>query len=295
VVVSLVASKQLRFDVYLHICPASVAAKGPYCTPKTPKQLCFCDHDFERINSQGGHYISVTDDGHKEEIQKAGNEMSYYVNRMNEGFDQKKSAKSFANALHKQACDKFDGCANVPKWWILNEISATKWAAGNKKYMKYVVDLTAALKAKKLNVIVAAPFREPKRSGPYWKAIAKAGYIGVEHYVSGSAFKAQKFSLKWLKAQYQKSIVAFKKFGISKSKLFIFESYGSTLKGKKFGRTGISKSQWVDFIKKRATALKVAKFKGFIAYGWWGNQMKDSWTVRDKFYDAYVQSHRILP
>jgi len=230
--VSVLGAKQLNFDVYLAICPATAKAAGPYCPPKTKDQLCFCEHDFKRINSQGNHYISVTDNGHKDEIEKAGNAMSYYVNRMNDGYYKKQSAKAFAAALYQDACKKFDGCNKVPKWWILNEISASKWAAANVKYQKYVVDLTAALKAKKLNVIVAAPFDEPKRAGKYWKALSKLGYIGVENYVSGKELKAKKFSLSWLKAQYKKSITAFARLGVPKSRLFVFESYGSTLPSK---------------------------------------------------------------
>jgi len=285
--------KHLRFDVFLAICPASV--EGPYCPVKTKEQLCFCDHDFDRINSQGDHYIAVTDDGHKDDIEKAGNEMSYYVNSMNDGYYKKKSATVWANYLYKDACTKFEGCKNVPKWWILNEISASKWGNGVKKYQDYVVGLTKALKAKKLNIIVAAPFDAPKRAGPQWKALSQLGYIGIENYVSGKELKANKFSMPWLKAQYQKSVTAFKKFGVSSSRLFAFESYGSTLPSKPFGRAGISSAEWVKTITMRAAAIKAAHFKGFISYGWWGNQMKDSWKVRDKYYDAYLKTHSILP
>jgi hypothetical protein len=293
--VSVLGAKQLRFDVYLAICPKEVDAQGPYCPSRTPGQLCFCDHDFKRINSQGNHYISVTDDGHQKEIEKAGNSMSYYVNRMNDVYYKKKSGKAFGAALYKEACQKFDGCKQVPKWWILNEISASKWAAANAKYQQYVVDLTAALKAKKLNVIVAAPFDEPKRAGKYWKSLAKLGYIGIENYVSGKELKEAKFSMSWLKAQYKKSITAFAKFGVPKSRLFVFESYGSTLRSKVFGRAGITPKEWVKTIKMRAVAIKAARFKGFIGYGWWGNQMKETWQVRDKYYDAYLKTHKSLP
>jgi hypothetical protein len=289
----LVDARPLRFDVFLAICPKS--NKTPYCPSKTPKQLCFCDRDFEHINKHGNHYIAVTDDGREDKIKAAGNALAYYHNRMNDGWDKKQSAKTFGAAMYKEACDKFDGCEHVPKWWILNEISASKWAAGNTKYMKYVVDLTVYLKSKGLLVVVAAPFDRPVRSATYWQKIAKAGYIGVENYVSGRELKKAKFSKSWLKGQYQKSIVAFKKMGIAKSRLFLFESYGSSLASKSYGRGGVSPKDWVKTIKMRADAISACKYKGFISYGWWGNQMKESWKTREQYYNAFNQGAQRLP
>jgi len=254
-----------------------------------------CDHDRDLLLKKRNHYIAVTGAGHVARIRKSGNEIAYYHNSMNDGFLKKQSGATFGASMYRTACQIFGSCKKVPKWWIINEISAKRWGSGNAAYIKYVTDLTKTLAAKKLHVIVAAPFDNPQRNSDGWNLLARYGYIGIENYVSGKELKAQHFDANWLKAQYQMSVDAFKAFGISKKRLFVFESYGSTLANKVFGRAGISTKDWIKTIQMRAKAIHAVKFKGFISYGWWGNQMTEDWKTRDKFYSEYNKHAHLLP
>jgi len=178
----------------------------------------------------------------------------------------------------------------------VNEISAGRWAAGNKKYKQYVISVARTLKTKyKLKVVVFAPFDVPKQSATEWKALSKYAYIGIENYVDGRELKKNTFSLTWLKMKYQASVAAFARFGVSKSRLFVAEHYGNSLAAKSFGRGGISSADWIKTIKLRTEAIDSVGFKGFVAYSWWGNQMAETWKQRDKYYAAYLAGVERLP
>jgi len=296
--ITLSVSIPLHFEVAMWMgCPDPEGSA--YCPAATSSGLCFCQHDFDAINGNWmRHYIFLDSDKYLPKVLAARNQAAYYVNNFLDNYRQGQSGATAAGVFYQEACDSFGGCSNVPKWWMLNEISEGLWSKGVPKYEKYVLDLAKTLSTKyHFSVIVCAPFAAPRDPTHYaaWRQLAKYAYIGIENYVSGKMVRDHKFSLSWLKAQYKASIDAFAKMNIGKSRLFLLESYDNSGSGTAWGRSGISASDWIKVIKLRQRAIEPLTFKGFVAYGFWGNQMKDSWQQRDKYYKAYVQGAKSLP
>jgi len=291
------AKLQMRFDVYYNICPTQ--EDDAVCPPAHINSLglCMCDHDLIQLNSLSNHYIAVPayNDRHQE-IVAAGNEVAFYVNRVNDGHDQGKSGVDFANKMYQDACTMFHNCSNVAQFWILNEISHKSFdPSNNAEYKNYLIDVVRTLAGLGIKPILASPYWRPKGNVAFWRSIAKYGYIGVENYVGGQMAKSNGFSVSYLKKMYQASADAFKAMKIPKSKLLLCEGFGQSKPPAFFGRSGISSPQWNNLIKLRAQVIHSIRFGGFIAYGWWGNQMNVHSSERDQYYTTYNSVAHLLP
>ena len=198
-----------------------------------------------------------------------GNGQAAYVDDLNTNWTA--GGASRANDVMASAKKLFS--CGVPKWFIVNEVSAGLWP-GNATYRDFVVEFAKTLSGTHgRTVVVTAPFDKPGKNGAWWSALAKHAFVGAQVYLSGKEVNAQGNSVSWCQSQYQASIDAYANRGVAKNRLFIFEHFGNTLPNVGWGRAGVSSSGWHNAIKARAQALKNLKLTGFVSYGWGGNDM----------------------
>jgi hypothetical protein len=272
-------------------CAAKVSGTG---------DRCLCWRDFDRLNAKtkGGHYISTASNiglgGLMAKKARAnGNDVAYYVNDMHAHGST--NGKSSAAKFWKEACKKFRTCAEVPKFWIMNEILSERWPSA--AYQKWVIGMTKGLKKYGLKPIISVPPRWSSYpiAPSAFKAIAKHGYLALELYVSGRMLKSNGFSTGYLKNYYGRPLQAYMKMGIPRARIFMYEHYANSDASIPYGRQGVSDADWVRTIILRNQVISKLKFGGVLAYAWWLNSMKQSPAVRDKFYAAHQKTRQALP
>jgi hypothetical protein len=270
--------------------PAKRAAQG------TDPKLCMCPRDLERLSEGGSHYITYSgnDVRYLDAITSSGNQMAWMVDNIaTKLFKTGKSGKVIADALWKKA-NKLYG-ANVPKYWILNEISVKLWfRQKNKKYQKWVIELVTRIRAHKVIPITCSPSLriDPRNYDKEWKRLAAAGYIGIEVYGIGSQLvKSQNYDVDWLTNIYKRGLASYAKAGVKKSRIIIVDHYGRTKLGKKFGSGGVAPVEWEQVIAARGAAVKRLGVAGTLSYGW-PSYYNDTPQIREGFYDAYNAANK---
>jgi len=282
-----------RFDSIAYICPAGL----PYSCPTVgnSRLTCMCHADFDQLNTKGGHFMAMTFPLWLDSITNNGNTWAYWQDNINDGFPGG-SGSDAAQAIYATAekyanyfNEKFPG-TNVPQYFLLNEISFSRWSQNRPGYAQFVIDMVTELSQQGVTPIIFAPFLNPTtKFRQQWSQLAQVAIIAVEGYIDSR--KVAKVSsskrLAYMKKQYAQSVSSWVKAGVPKNRLAYFEHYGNTLSGVGYGRQGVSKTMWYNIIQNRNTALKSLGTWGIGSYGWMGNKMKINAAQRDYFYQAY--------
>ena len=216
----------------------------------------------------------------------------FYFDRMNDGWKEGYTAAEWADEIWALALAEC-GC-EAPRWFLLNEISNSRWR-DDEAYRKWVVRLARHLKNKvpegghgQRKVIVASP---RWRNVFEWRGLAEHAWIGAEVYISGTEAKAEcglDFDIDCLAAKYAFSKGRYMGSGVPSDRIFLIEHFGHT-KNDQFGRAGIKGTDWARLIEHRAAAARRVGFKGFISYGWGGNDMNVSEERREMYARIYME------
>jgi hypothetical protein len=255
------ATPDQRFDVVTFCCPCSVDSH-------------ICQTQFDHLNfpTTNGHYIAMGTDAHRLELAINGNPLAIYYNTFNDGYPTNSGAQQAA-LIDQYAVSGFTSTGPKPDWIVLNEISSGLWQS-DATYRAWAGAVVHALKnTYGYNVILYAPFANPGANASDWQAIAADAYIGIENYLSGSAVKANGFSISWCQSQYQSSIASYTGLGVSRAKLMLGEEFPQTTTGTQYGRSGVSSNDWDTVIVVRTQAAQNVGFAGFLSYAWSGNAM----------------------
>ena len=251
----------LKFDVVTFCCPCSVDSH-------------ICQAQFDELNfpTTNGHYIAMGTDAHRLDLATNGNALAIYYNTFGDGYPTNSGAQQAA-LIDQYAVSGFTSTGPKPNWIVLNELSASLWP-NDATYRAWARDVVHALKnTYGYNVILYAPFANPGANASDWQAITADAYIGIENYLSGSAVKANGFSVSWCQSQYQSSITSYTGLGVSRTKLMLGEEFTQSTAGTDYGRSGVSSNDWDTAILARNQAGQNVRFAGFLSYAWGGNAM----------------------
>jgi len=296
------ARKFFEVPLFMGCKQGAADKKMQKCAAKVSPSLlsCFCWHDFDRLNSKskGGHYMAVGGGVGfgAEMIKKAkanGNDIAFYINDMHAHGSTNGLAS--ANAFWKDACQKFQSCQKVPKFWIMNEILSERWPSAS--YQKWVVDMTKGLAAHKVKPIISvAPRWSSSPIGQSsFKQIGQHGYLALELYVSGQMLRGNRFSTAYLNNYYGRPLRTYQAMGIPKAKIFMYEHYANSDSSIPYGRQGVSDADWIRTIQLRNQVISKLNFGGVLAYAWWHNSMHQSAEQRDKYYSAHIKTRNAMP
>lgn len=268
---------------------------GPVC-PQEGEQ-CLCQTELDHTNALRvlrdgtvqGHYVVMGSDRRRGEIGRQGNRLAVNINAMNDAWEEGAAAR--ARAMMEWAQRQFpDG---VPSWFLLNEISASRWVDATERgtrYRAYVVELARQLKeVHGRRVIVFSPFATVRRHFASWRALSQHARIGVEHYLSGAEIAAAGFSESWCRAQYQRTLDTYGAAGVARSRLVLTEHFGQTVPGKGWGRAGVSGPSWLRAVQVRTRAARSLPFYGYAAYAFsWNTDSRPS-AERVAAFDAFLR------
>ncbi len=290
-----------RVDVATMSCSACGWACPPDAGPVddgVKKYSCLCQAEFDALNYGKTHFMALGTESWRKAVWAKNNIAAVYVDAFIGGYkaggDATAMGNAEADAIFANAQKNFP--SSVPKWFVLNEISAGTWPA-NATYRDYVVALAKRLKnVHGREVIILSPFDSPGNSWPQWAALAAVAYVGAESYqgTDGKSINASGNSVSYVKGEYQATVDAYVKVGVPKDRLFLMEHYGSTAvtlsdgKACTFGRCGVSKAGWLNAITTRGKAMQGLGIKGVMSYGWAGNAMMDDSATRLEFIGAYA-------
>jgi len=295
-----------RFDVaYLWCSKDSAGNLLQECPAKTSSGTCMCEADIDELNSVGNHYLGMKSPATIpiwDKIKAAGNSWAYLLESIAAGYPG--SGAAYADKVYAQVQLYARGfSAPVPKYFLLNEISFSGWAK-KADYRKFVIDLATQLKKHGVTPVVFSPWLAPATTNKVsWTALAKVAFIAAEAYLDsvkiGKVAANKRYA--YMLGEYKKSVNAYAKNGVPKSRLALFEHYGHTTgrdsKGRKihYGRLNVPSSTWRSIIVNRNKAFKALKVWGTGSYGWQSNPMNVAWGDRAAFYALYNKGAAALP
>jgi hypothetical protein len=275
------ASLNLQFD----ICPFQTTVDG--------SASHFVANNFAHLNTvtANGHYLALGTDTHRPEITAAGNGLAIYYNSFNNLYSgSSPDPAGAAAALESYSKANYTNTGSEPSWIILNEISGSLWPS-NATYRSWVTATVAILhNTYHHNVIMYAPFTSPGANASDWDSLASNSYIAVEDYLSGSAMKAQNFSVAWATQKYQSPKAYYQALGVPVDRLMLGEHFSQTLAGTGFGRDGVSSADWDRAITARNQAALASDYVGFLSYAWDKNAMLTSEAEQIQHEDTYMAS-----
>ncbi|EEF61804.1 immunoglobulin domain-containing protein [Pedosphaera parvula] len=260
------ATPDLRFDVVWFCCP---------CYPDN--HLCQTQFDHLNFSSPNGHYLAMTTDAHRAEVNAAGNVLAGYYNTLTDGWTTNSAAQKAA-LIDDYITSGFT-TGPKPAYLVLNEISAGNWPsdATYRAWLRAVVHTLNTTYG--YTVILYSPFPNPAANNADWQALSTDCYIAVENYLSGLAIKNNGFSLSWCQSQYQSSVTSYANRGVPKSRLMLGEHFGQTSTDLPdgttvtWGRNTASFSDWDAAINVRSLAARNVGFPGFLSYAWYSDTM----------------------
>jgi len=282
---------------------------APFTGPKskqcaTNNGWCFAWRDFNALNTRStasGIYMAIEGAGTLGTPQTlaaraAGNDIAYYMNDMNA---YKHFGRNTAKRMVQDACKAFGGCANVPKFWIMNEIIGELWL--QKTYQSWITTFVSGLHKAGFKPIICVSYRWSSEfnviSGRGLRNIVKnGGYLGLELYQTGEHVAQLGYNVGRVRKFYSGPLHLIEGLGIPKKRIMMLEDYGNTAAGSVLGRSGLPKStNWARAITVRNEAIAALNFGGTITYGWFNNAMHDSPATRDSYYSAHVKSRKNMP
>ncbi|MDP6946411.1 MAG: hypothetical protein QF464_19845 [Myxococcota bacterium] len=281
-----------RFDVITFKCP-----EGGTCGGEAAQQdKCLCQPEFAHLNDvEDPHFILSASDKHKAQIWAAGNRLGVYIDDLNTNWEAGGAAR--ADAVMEAAAQQFP--CGVPKWFLANEISHSKWQGDeqvNIDYRQFVVDFAERLADHHDRlVIVTAPFATPGGNNAAWQALAEHAWVAAQHYLSGAEINQAGNQQGWCEDRYTETMDAYEARGVPKERLMLVEHFGNTTPDKGWGRAGASVQGWINAITVRTLAAASLDFAGFISYAWGSNLMHETEENRLAFEDAYVAASAALP
>jgi len=301
---ALSAVARRHFDSIYYICPTVAQADGTknisYTCPPNPndKHMCMCRYDFDRLNSAPGHYLMGGPPQWIPDIFSAGNTWTWQEDQISDGFPG--SGAAYADKIYAKAKNFADFAhVAVPRYFFLNELSFKRWTQNRPGYHQYIYDMVKQLKSRQVVPVVFAPFMNPKLYKSSWLKLKSVGaYVAIEAYLDSAKIAKISTNAKryeWMLKQYQDSVADFVKMGTPRNHLLIFEHFGTTPKGKHYGRGAVSDALWKTIIALRAKAFKALKLFGTGGYGWIGNGMNLSNEFRKVYYDYYLKHTANLP
>ncbi len=273
-----------RFDVATINCSSC----GKTC-PQTDDH-CMCQDEWMGLNySSQQHFVGVGTEKYRKALWAQGNVAAVYVNSFNDGWTETTGAQRAAE-IHAKAEANFP--SGVPKWFLVNEISASQWPA-NAAYRDFVVEMASHLNDDfGRSVIVFAPFQNPGNAWPQWAKLAEKAYVGAECYkdTNGKEINASGNSVDYVKGVYQKTLDSYASVGVPKNRVFITDHYANNgySPDSPWGRCGVSKQGWKNAIKTRAAAIQQLDVAGFVSYGWGNNEMLDDSATLLEFEATYA-------
>jgi hypothetical protein len=253
--------------------------------------------NFETTN---GHYLCQSSDGMRDDINDAGNSISFYYNDLETDwesgdFNGDQEADNIVDYWYSGST------TDVPQYVVLNELNQANWENNPSKnfngnvvtYRNWLIGCVTRLNSlytESVVLFIADGERNPTGNASAWVSLSNHCYFAIEGYLSGSLVKSHGFSVSWCQSQYQSYINSFHALGVPDSKLFLAEHYGQTTaaSGDNFGRTGLSHDDWITAIQARCTAIHNISPKGYISYGWQNNDMNSPDSSRIDFENAYA-------
>jgi len=248
---------------------------------------CFCKPELAHLNVGPAHFIGVASDAHKGDIWAAGNFQAVYVNELNSLWGSA-SGEAKADEVMASADVSFHGA--VPKWFLVNELSAGLWP-DNADYRSYVRGFAARLHGHYgKDVVIASPFPSPGNNSADWTALKDNAYIAAEVQLTGAEVNASGNSVSWCAAQYQDTVQHYANVGVPLSRLMLVDNFANTTAGAGWGRAGVSAQGWRNAIAARIAAAAQVGFAGYWSYAWANNAMADDELTRLGFEEQYASS-----
>jgi hypothetical protein len=302
----LTVAQQFRFDAIYYICPETTQADGSrnlsYTCPAVTnsRDFCSCMWDFDQLNKHGNHYMAIGGPIFLDRVASAGNQLSYLVDK----FNKHRSLSGTDAALKIIATAKLyfeNSPTGMPRYFLLNEISSVWHKQADTAYINWIIEIAKTIRENGFIPVMYVQNFDPLRYTKSlwgWKELTKYAYLGLETYLNTEKIvklKTDKERAAFMKKSYQKYVTNYGKAGVPKSKLILVEHYGNTAKGRFWGRSGVSHSNWIRIIKLRNSVFKSLKLKGVGSYGWFSNAMRVTSSKRNEYYGAYNSGAHLLP
>jgi len=262
---------------------------------------CVSNAEWRALNYATPHFVVMGSDDHKADIEAAGNHLALYFNDLNDGWGQSASGAGAAENAWSWANEHFSGAP--PTWFVVNEVSRSGWEgetgdAGGARYRAYVVDFVTHLaNDHHRKVILCTPYVTPATGSAgskaaaqaaSWRSIAKVAVIAAEVQMTGAAVAADPGSAQ---ASLARTIAAYAAVGIdTHEQLMIVDNFSNTKPGGEYGRAGASATAWETAIGVRARAFEALthELRGYLSYGWAGNEMGSTSATRVAFETRYA-------
>jgi hypothetical protein len=245
------------------------------------------------------HFLVMGSDAHRAEIEATGNHLALYFNSLNDGWSAT-SGSAGADAAWLWANANFSG--SPPTWFVVNEVSRAGWEGegsdgDGSRYRAYVVDFVTRLaRHYGRKVILCTPYVTPPPASQggkaaaqaaSWKAIAREAIIAAEVQMTGAAVEAD---TDLPTTAIGNTVAAYAALGIdTRQRLMIVDNFSNTKPGTEFGRAGASIAEWETAIDLRAHAYRAwsSHLRGYLSYGWAGNEMGSTSHTRIEFEQRY--------
>ena len=289
-----------RFDVATISDAANAECPWSY-RDSAGKPRCLSIAEWRALDYSSPHFVVMGSDAHRGEIEAAGNHLALYFDALNDGWGHGRSGAAAADDAWTWANDHFSNLP--PTWFVLNEVSRSGWEGeasdpDGSRYRAYVIDFVKHLvDARRRRVIVCTPYVTPPTGSAgtkaaaqaaAWRSIAVDAIIASEVQMTGAAVAADP----GLPGRsLGNTIAAYGALGIdTRQRLMIVDNFSNTKPGAEFGRAGASIAQWETAIDRRARAFEARthELRGYLSYGWSGNEMGSTSATRIEFEQRYA-------
>jgi hypothetical protein len=265
------------------------------------KPRCLAIAEWRGLDYASPHFVVMGSDEQRADIEAAGNHLALYYDTLNDGWSQGGTGAQGAADVWSWANEHFSG--SPPTWFVLNEISRSGWEGTSEdpdgaKYRAYVVGLVAHLaNDHQRKVVVCTPYVTPAAPGTgakqaaqaaSWRAIARNAIIAAEVQMTGDAVTANPARAGQL---LDATIAAYAALGLStKDRLMIVDNFSNSKAGAGYGREGAGLADWEKVIDRRAQAYeaRTQQLRGYLSYGWAGNEMGSSSATRVELEQRYA-------
>ncbi|HEY3817786.1 MAG TPA: hypothetical protein VGL81_11470 [Polyangiaceae bacterium] len=262
---------------------------------------CVSSAEWRALNYASPHFVVMGSDDHEADIEAAGNHLALYFNDLNDGWGKGQSGAAAADDAWSWANEHFSG--SPPAWFVVNEVSRGGWEgesgdADGARYRAYVVAFVTRLaNDRQRKVILCTPYVTPASGSAgskaaaqaaSWRSVAKVAVLAAEVQMTGAAVAADPGLPE---RSLGKTIAAYAALGIdTHERLMIVDNFSNTKPGGEYGRAGASVAQWETAIGARAKAFEAltGQLRGYLSYGWAGNEMGSTSATRVTFETHYA-------